>query len=999
MVKQRSSGLLFLFLSILSTTVSSAQQMGSIRGVVYDKDFNAPLAAAQISIAETKEQAVASDEGNYVFSQVKPGKYTLVFSKEGYTREVKADVVVLPGQMTELDAWLAGEFAEMEEFIVQEALLGGGTEAALLELRMESPALLDSIGSDLISQAGAGDAANALRLVAGASVQDGKYAVIRGLPDRYVNSQMNKVRLPTADADKRAVQLDQFPSAAIESIQVSKTFTPDQQGDASGGAVNVALKGIPEDTLIKLSGQFSGNTLVTANDDFLSSKGGGVNLLGWKDRDIQYGSLGGDWDGAVGVLRGDAPIDSKWSTAAGGKYVFDNGLKLGGLASFFYERDSSFFDDGIDDKYWVATPGATMTPQYVQGTPIQGDFKTQMFDIAQGSEEVKWGGLGVVGAETENHSLTLLNMYTRVAEDVATLAEDTRGKAYYFPGYNLFDPSDPGNLERDAAPYLRTETLEYTERTTNTAQLHGHHKNLPFPELAIENVFKALRPELDWGFSRSSSDLNQPDKRQFGSIWWAESYNPGFPPFVPPSSDPAMFRPYKPAANFTLGNLQRIWKDISEESNQFFFDVKFPFEQWSGDEGYLKLGVFNDDVNREYNQDSFSNFNDNSAQYGAPWEDFWSDAFLSENHPITAADIDVDYQGEQKIFAWYHMIDLPLGSMFKLMGGARYEETEISIVNFPEKDVTWIPPGAISSVALNPGDADVAFEQMNALPAIGFEFTPFDPITLRSSFSETIARQTFKELTPIQQQEYLGAEVFIGNPFLQMSSLKNYDVRVDYTPYESGLVSLSYFFKDIEDPIEYVQRIADFPYTTAVNYPKGELSGYEIEVRQQMERFSNRLAGLSLGANATFIDSEVTLPAEESALFDQPNIQAPMSSRDMTNAPNYLYNLFLTYELDELGLAGTEIGLFYMVRGDALTAGAGQSKGKYIPNVYEKEYGTLNLSLSQKLGENWTLQFQAKNLLDPEIQTVYRSDYIDGDATKTSYRKGIEFSLTVSAKF
>ena len=46
--------------------------------------------------------------------------------------------------------------------------------------------------------------------------------------DRYVNSQLNAVHLPTADADKRAVQLDPFPAALIDSIQVSKTFTPDQ---------------------------------------------------------------------------------------------------------------------------------------------------------------------------------------------------------------------------------------------------------------------------------------------------------------------------------------------------------------------------------------------------------------------------------------------------------------------------------------------------------------------------------------------------------------------------------------------------------------------------------------------------------------------------------------------------------------------------------------------------------------------------------------------------
>ncbi|MBZ0258033.1 carboxypeptidase regulatory-like domain-containing protein [bacterium] len=339
MVKLRVFSVLCVLILLLSSGSVSAQQAGSIRGVIYDKDFDAPLAAAQIMIAETGEKIKATDDGNYVFAQVPPGTYTLVFSKDGYTRQVKGNVIVSPGQLTEVNIWMTGDFTEMEEFIVQDITFGNSAEIALLELRMESPALMDSISADLMSQAGAGDAASALKLVAGAAVQDGKYAVIRGLPDRYVNSQMNGVRLPTADADKRAVQLDQFPSAAIESIQVSKTFTPDQQGDASGGAVNVILKGIPDETIFKFSAQTYYDTLVTGNSDYLSSNGGGVNFWGSDTRDIPSN---GDFDETVGVSNGQWPMDSKWSMATGGKYEFDNDLKIGGFASFFYERGSSF---------------------------------------------------------------------------------------------------------------------------------------------------------------------------------------------------------------------------------------------------------------------------------------------------------------------------------------------------------------------------------------------------------------------------------------------------------------------------------------------------------------------------------------------------------------------------------------------------------------------------------------------------------------------------------
>ncbi len=239
-------------------TAQQGQRAGSIRGVVLDKDFGAPLANAQVMIVESDKKVTTSDQGNFVFGDVPPGKYTLVFSKDGYVRQVKSDVVVSSGQLTDLSVSLAGDFTDMEEFVVQEAPpIGGSTEAGLLQIRAESPSLLDSISADLMSQAGASDAAGALRLVPGATVQDGKTAVIRGLPDRYVSSQMNGVRLPSADEDKRAVELDQFPSEVIESVRVSKTFTPDQQGDASGGAVDVRLKGIPDDPFfIKFKAQY-----------------------------------------------------------------------------------------------------------------------------------------------------------------------------------------------------------------------------------------------------------------------------------------------------------------------------------------------------------------------------------------------------------------------------------------------------------------------------------------------------------------------------------------------------------------------------------------------------------------------------------------------------------------------------------------------------------------------------------------------------------------------
>ena len=177
------------------------------------------------------------------------------------------------------------------------------------------------------------------------------------------------------------------------------------------------------------------------------------------------------------------------------------------------------------------------------------------------------------------------------------------------------------------------------------------------------------------------------------------------------------------------------------------------------------------------------------------------------------------------------------------------------------------------------------------------------------------------------------------------------------------------------------------------NYPKGELTGFEFEVRQGLGRFWSTLDGLALGANATFIDSKVDIPDDEIKEFA--NLQVPMTSRDMTDAPENLYNLFMTYDLVPLG---SQFALFYTVTGDTLVAGAGQAKGNFVPSIYAKEYGTLNFSYSQRLWEYFKLTFKAKNLTNPDIETVYRSQYIGSDVTRSSYTAGVDYSVSISAE-
>ena len=75
-------------------------------------------------------------------------------------------------------------------------------------------------------------------------------------------------------------------------------------------------------------------------------------------------------------------------------------------------------------------------------------------------------------------------------------------------------------------------------------------------------------------------------------------------------------------------------------------------------------------MHRTFDQDTFSNFGDNST-YAGPFNDAWSQSFPQQNHPISASNLDVDYDADQIISAAYAMVDLPIFKDVNLIGGAR----------------------------------------------------------------------------------------------------------------------------------------------------------------------------------------------------------------------------------------------------------------------------------------------------------------------------------------
>ncbi len=957
---------LALVLAAWPVTALSQSETGSVRGTVVDADTGAPLNRARVSILEALLVTHTTAEGSFVFAQVPAGRYTLSFSKDGYNPKAEAEVAVAAGEMTELRVGLEPEVFELEEFTVRGLALGGGTELALLELRQEAPQLQDLVSAELISKAGKSTAADALKLVVGTSVQDGKYVVVRGLSDRYTVTTLNNVRLPTADADKRAVQLDQYPAGMIESIAVNKTFTPDIPGDATGGSVNIKTKGVPDKFFTTVSGAVEYNTQATGNPNFLSYKGDGVEpfAVAGSERDLpisgkELKSLTGtaldaatrSFQPVIGTSEKTVGPNYSGSFSAGDRLTLGGQHTLGWMASYSYRQKYSFYEDGERNLVFGSSEGSPLV--------------SRSYTDTRGVDEVLWGAMATLGYQYgEDHKISLTGIYNKTGRDEARLLVSTYNP--YFTEYS--------------------EVLRYQEREVISLQLEGDHR------------FRFLNDtRFDWGGAYNESTQEEPDFR--------------------------VIRTQKNNATgrFTIGGAnfddpRRIFRVIEEDNLTGRMNLSIPFPTWNRTDGKIKLGVASDVTHRDYRQDTFfytwggatSITNGSYLFYPSPYEninpgDLWSDVFLRSYRIGYAAngerlwlltyynDVDVNYTGDQRIEAAYGMMELPLFDKLKIVGGARVESTDLQ-VNILEDRVS-IPVvnewGDSYFIYITGEEASTRLEQTDVLPALGVIWEPITNLFVRAFYGRTLARPTFRELSPAVSYDFIGGDTFIGNNNLTISQIENLDFRIEWFRRPGDVIAAGVFYKEITDPIERVafNISGGDRYVRAVNYPLGRVRGVEAELRQRLDLFHDVLKDFSIGFNASYIESAVELPADEARRLS--NALTEIEDRPLFGQPEYLLNASILYDNTRWG---TSVGLFYNYTGKVLVSGQSFTD-RYVPNLYEMPVESLDLSVDQRIGKHWKISFRVKNLTNPLIQRAYIVSWLDEPTLESSYRRGLDYQL------
>jgi outer membrane receptor protein involved in Fe transport len=944
------------FLVLVLRTSSQAQEVGAVSGVVVSSWDGAPLSSVTITVRGTTLAAQTGADGRYQLNNVPPGDQVLRFSKSGFASAVVTDVRVLLGQTSTVNGNLRPEFYEMEEYEVTAEVFTQQSEQILFE-RQQAASLMDAIGSEQFSKLGAGDAGQIVSRVTGVSVVGGKYAVVRGLSDRYTRTLLNGVEVPSADPYRMSPQLDLFPSAMIDRIAISKTFTPDQPGGTGGGTIDIITKSFPEKPFLKVTLGNSYNSNSSLKNNFLSDPSSSMGPLaipsgpnqlnptsfglteapgrpgpaGSRETAASAESRRQQANAAAGLLQelgtanfagvsGSSPLNSSLVSSAG-KTVPLFGRNLGMFGGINYSRDFRLIEDGLVNRY-----NYNDSPHRL-GRETRSNIATD------------YGANVNLGYDLSEFAQLGFNFM---------LAHSTDEEARH--GSFNFNEGQEESLER--------WQLHFTDREILNYQLHGRH-DLPF----------LAKSKVDWVVALASTTQNEPDHRFMNYFVDAD----GRPTF----GDASTPFPQYPA---------RYFREIEEQALNYRVDWTWPLP-FMKEESKLKTGFFSSSTDRGFREQYFAydlssgfDLNNPNTYLNNPAYLEYAATYLGNaaaagrtNYNFARYVRDTfahPYTASQDIRAGYLMADIGVLPWLRLIGGARLEST-----------LTKLDAGR---------DGTAKIDQSDLLPAASAVVTMWTNLNLRLSYGETVARPSFREIAPVLSYLPDLGITALGNPNLQMIAIKSYDARVEWFPNPGDILSLGFFHKEVEQPIELTSRSADDEQVIWINRANqpATLMGVEFEARKSLEFIAPPFKGLTLGANVTLIQSTATLNDAELANKRSATSSAS-DTRPLFDQSPYIINLDLNYEHPT---SGTSYVIGANLTGERLvlvkTLGA---------DIYEHPPVSLDAAISQKFWKRWTARFAVRNILDPDYRQTYGSDFT-GNIFQ-NYKRGRTFSVSLSAEF
>ncbi|AUD00559.1 TonB-dependent receptor [Spirosoma pollinicola] len=268
---------LYLFLLLGSFTVQAA----TLKGTITDARTGEPLIGATVMLANTKFGGTVGLDGNYVIKGVPAGTYTFTAQYISYQKTQKVIVVGNELGVVIHNFALAESSHDLTEVIIT-GHADRESDVSTRKTEQQADNVLNIIGAKAISLLPDITVANVLQRVSGVSIVrnstgDGQFAVIRGMERRYNYTLVNGIKIPSPDNKNRYVPMDIFPADLLERLEVVKALTPNMEGDAIGGSMNMIMRSAP-DYLVLSATASGGYSQLFSSQPFSGFSAKGINF-------------------------------------------------------------------------------------------------------------------------------------------------------------------------------------------------------------------------------------------------------------------------------------------------------------------------------------------------------------------------------------------------------------------------------------------------------------------------------------------------------------------------------------------------------------------------------------------------------------------------------------------------------------------------------------------------------------------------------------------------
>ena len=606
-----------IFCLLITLTTASA---ASLKGYVYDQKTGEALVGATVNIAGTDKTILTGLDGSFEFKHPATGKFSLNVSYISY-KKFSQEITILAEDNPIIKVYLT----ETKDNDLNEVIIAskgdGASEKTARRIEQQATQLMNVVSGRAIETSPDLTVANVIQRVSGVSVErssngDGQYAILRGMDKRYNYTLVNGVKIPSPDSKYRYVPLDIFPAELLDRLEIYKSLTPNMEGDAVGGVVNMVMKDAPDRLHINAN-IAGGYSQMFFDRDFMSYRASAINSLSpYEINGRTYQATPSDFPKGTVDYKLAKPSPNLVGGISIGQRFLKNKLGVliaGSIQETFKGNNSTFFNSAVVD--------------------AQNRFGT-ITNVSERkySEQQDRYGLHAKLDYVFNprHKLSFYNMYT----DLKSLQIRDAVSTDFSTGYN----QAAGNAELGYSTRARQ-----SQQKIYSGTLHGDH-NL------LENKLK-----VQWSAVYASALNDVPDNTTISLSGKRENF---------------IDRRTVVKTNGTT----RRWERNTDDDLAGYLDVTYSIPFANSNLDITGGGLYRDKQRSSFYNNYTLTPASTTALYGIDFQNYTDINFLIQN-PAGGVNNSLTYDASEKIAAGYGMLKYKT-SKTEVTTGLRVENTD-----------------------------------------------------------------------------------------------------------------------------------------------------------------------------------------------------------------------------------------------------------------------------------------------------------------------------------